>query len=240
MCDFVLKKAKVDRSSIICLNKQLNMSSFFGYSDMLMMVYKYLNIKEKVALIKSIHLIKNSLSEYHVKYIKDVNNILKILIYSSLNIYFVNIRNPIDTFIINTCDNIVNIVNSTNLKILEMKEIPVEYKNFVKIVHELSIKQHEIEKLVLIHPDNIINELYDSLKRRAKAAALMYRVSWHPHHSRHHSTLCFINDENYRDVERKYFVSERFYLFEPDPHYDYNIEDLNLLTFNEAIKELLK
>mgnify|MGYP006229089657 FL=1 len=34
--------------------------------------------------------------------------------------------------------------------------------------------------------------------------------------------------------------AERFYLFEPDPHYDYNIEDLNLLTFNEAIKELLQ
>ena len=66
MCDF---------SSIICLNKELNKSSFFGYSDMLMMVYEYLNIKEKVALIKSIYLIKNSLSKYHVKYIKDVNNI---------------------------------------------------------------------------------------------------------------------------------------------------------------------
>ena len=117
-----------------------------------------------------------------------------------------------------------------------MKEIPVEYKNFVKILHELSIKQHEVSKLVLIHPDNMINELYDSHKRRSKAAALMYKVSSHPHHS----TLCFINDENYRDVERKYFVSERFYLFEPDPHYDYNIEDLNLLTFNEAIKELLQ
>lgn len=236
MCDFVLQKAKVDRSSIICLNKELNKSSFFGYSDMLMMVYEYLNIKEKVALIKSIYLIKNSLSEYHVKYIKDVNNILNILIYSSLNIYFISIPNTIDTYINNICINIVNIVSSTNLKILEMKEIPVEYKNFVKIVHELSIKQHEVCKLVLIHPDNMINELYDSLKRRAKAAALMYKVLSHPHHT----TVCFINDENYRDVERKYFVSERFYLFEPDPYYDYNIEDLNLLTFNEAIKELLQ
>ena len=226
MCDFdFLQEAKVDRSSIICLNKELNKLSFFGYSDMLMMIYEYLNIKDKAALIKSIHLIKNSLSEYHVKYIKNVNNILKILIYSSLNIYFITISS-----------NIVNIVSSTNLKILEMKEIPVEYKNFVKIVHELSIKQHEVSKLVLIHPDNMINELYDSLKRRAKAAALMYKVLSHPHHT----TVCFINDENYRDVERKYFVSERFYLFEPDPHYDYNIEDLNLLTFNEAIKELLQ
>jgi len=224
MCDF---------SSIICLNKELNKSSFFGYSDMLMMVYEYLNIKEKVALIKSIYLIKNSLSKYHVKYIKDVNNILKILICSSLNIYFTSIANTIDRHIKGIYSNIVS---STNLKILEMKEIPVEYKNFVKIVHELSIKQHEVSKLVLIHPDNMINELYDSLKRRSKAAALMYKVSSHPHHS----TLCFINDENYRDVERKYFVSERFYLFEPDPHYDYNIEDLNLLTFNEGIKELLQ
>tara|TARA_B100000524_G_scaffold129056_1_gene63630 strand:+ start:11085 stop:11780 length:696 start_codon:yes stop_codon:yes gene_type:complete len=229
-----------DVSSIICLNKELNKSSFFGYSDMLMMVYEYLNIKEKVNLIKCIYLIKNSLSEYHVKYIKNVNNILNILIYSSLNIYSTSIpsRIYIDSLSFANYNNILEIVYPTNLKILKMEEIPVEYKNFVKIVYELSIKQKEASKLVLIHPDNMINELADSRKRKAKAAALMYtyKVSVLPQHM----TLCFINDENYRNVERKYFVSERFYLFEPDPQYDYNIEDLNLLTFNEAIKELLQ
>ncbi len=231
MCDF---------SSIICLNKELNKSSFFGYSDMLMMVYEYLNIKEKVKLIKSIYLIKNSLSEYHVKYIKNVNNILNILIYSSLNIYSTSIPSTINksSWSFDKFNDILEIVYPRNLKILKMEEIPVEYKNFVKIVYELSIKQKEASKLILIHPDNMINELADSRKRRAKAAALMYtyKVSVLPQHM----TLCFINDENYRDVERKYFVSERFYLFEPDPQYDYNIEDLNLLTFNEAIKELLQ
>ena len=222
-----LREEPVNRSSMVCLNKELNKSSLFGCSDMLMVIYEYLNIKEKLNLIKSISLVKDSLSEYHVKYINNVNNILNVLIRSSVPIY---------------ANAIVGIVYSEHLEISKMEEIPVEYKNFIKIMDELSIGQFD-RGLILIHTENIIYELNDSRKRRSKAAALMYvhktgGANLFPPPP--HSTLCFVNDINYRNKEKKYFLSERFELFEPDPHYDYNIEDLDLLTFNEGIKRLLE
>ena len=226
------------RRKIISLNKKLNEKSFFGYFDILLVIYEYLNLKDKIKLMEVSMLFYNQLGNVYSNLIEEPKKI-KWVMRSRYNrnsrIFYV----PVKIF----CENKIGIVTKDDLKLLDIAEIPLEYKRFIKGCYDLNIV---VPSVKIISAKNIVEELENSKTRNLQEVTILLKIT---DKRRRSYEVCYVRN----NVDEKYFIKKKEGLIESvegvyyasgivdwSPNHRISIKDINLGNLYDILYKLSK